>query len=91
MPLEREFHSLSWKLNTIRIVDPGVAGTKQPHSTAKGKEDMAIIMGSRVRSAIRKAWISESEVKVAQSCLTLFDPMDCIWFMEFSSPEYWSE
>ena len=49
MPLEREFHSLSWKLNTIRIVDPGVAGTKQPHSTAKGKEDMAIIMGSRVK------------------------------------------
>ena len=28
-----------------------------------------------------------NEVKVAQSCLTLFDPME---FMEFSRPEYWS-
>ena len=27
------------------------------------------------------------KVKVAQSCLTLFDPMD---YMEFSRPEYWS-
>ena len=30
-----------------------------------------------------------SEVKVAQSCLTLCDPMD-IQSMEFSRTEYWS-
>ena len=31
-----------------------------------------------------------SEVKVAQSCLTLCDPMDYTQSMEFSRPEYWS-
>ena len=36
-----------------------------------------------------------ASVLVAQSCLTLFDPMDCVDFqaplsMEFSRPEYWS-
>ena len=30
----------------------------------------------------------EVKVKVAQSCPTLWDPMDS---MEFSRPEYWSE
>ena len=30
------------------------------------------------------------KVKVAQSCPTLCDPMDYIWSMEFSRPEYWS-
>ena len=30
-----------------------------------------------------------SKVKVAQSCLTLYDPMD-IQSMEFSRREYWS-
>ena len=33
---------------------------------------------------------SEAKVKVAQSCLTLCDPMDYIQSMEFSRPEYWS-
>ena len=35
----------------------------------------------------------ESETEVAQSCLTLSDPMDCSLqgssFMGFSRPEYW--
>ena len=30
-----------------------------------------------------------AKVKIAQSCLTLCDPMD-IQSMEFSRPEYWS-
>ena len=30
------------------------------------------------------------KVKIAQSCLTLCDPMDYIQSMEFSRPEYWS-
>ena len=30
------------------------------------------------------------KVKFAQSCLTLCDPLDYIWSMEFSRPEYWS-
>ena len=29
-------------------------------------------------------------MKIAQSCLTLCDPMDYIQFMEFFRPEYWS-
>ena len=37
---------------------------------------------------------SKAKVKVAQSCPTLCDSMDCscqvILFMEFSRPEYWS-
>ena len=33
---------------------------------------------------------SRSEVKLAQSCPTLCDPMDYIECMEFSRPEYWS-
>ena len=74
MPLEREFHSLSWKLKYNKNSRSWSSGTKRPHSAAKGKEGMATIMGSRVRAAIRKAWVSESEVTVAQSCPTLFDP-----------------
>ena len=30
------------------------------------------------------------KVKVAQSCLTLCDPMDYTQSMEFSRPEYWN-
>ena len=29
-------------------------------------------------------------MKVAQTCPTLFNPMDCVQFMESSRPEYWS-
>ena len=34
--------------------------------------------------------VAYEKVKITQSCLTLWDPMDYTQPMEFSRPEYWS-